>query len=195
MSRIGVLALQGAFSRHAHVLQLIGHTPFYVRGARDFEGLEGLVLPGGESTTQLRLLRELALEESLLNLVASGRPVLATCAGLILAAKGVSCPDQRSFGFLDVSVARNAWGRQTDSFEALSDGGRALVFIRAPRIRRIGPDVEVLDRYRGEAVLVRHGHVVCATFHPELTPDPWVHRFAFGEHGAAARGAPDVDCR
>jgi 5'-phosphate synthase pdxT subunit len=196
---LGVLALQGAFARHAERLAERGHEVRLVRSARDFAGLGGLVLPGGESTVQLDLLARLGLEETLVELVRSGRPVLATCAGLILLARGVAHPAQRSFGLLDVDVARNAYGRQLDSFEASSDDawptagesapGDAgssepsplpLVFIRAPRIERVGARVEVLARHRGEPVLVREGNITAATFHPELTLDPRVHDSVFG---------------
>jgi 5'-phosphate synthase pdxT subunit len=194
---LGVLALQGAFARHAQRLAERGHDVRLVRDARDFTGLGGLVLPGGESTVQLDLLARLGLEEELVDLVRTGVPVLATCAGLILLARGVAHPAQRSFGLLDVDVARNAYGRQLDSFEASSDEAwppgvahssagsgepspLPLVFIRAPRIERVGDRVEVLARHRGEPVLVREGNVTAATFHPELTSDPRVHDAVFG---------------
>ena len=205
---LGVLALQGAFARHAARLAERGHAVRLVREARDFDGLSGLVLPGGESTVQLDLLRRLGLEARLVDLVRAGRPVLATCAGMILLARRVDHPAQRSFGLLDVDVARNAYGRQLDSFEASSDeawpasreptslaGPRSeshphaggveasplpLVFIRAPRIERLGARVEVLARHRGEPVLVREGNITAASFHPELTLDPRVHDAVFG---------------
>jgi 5'-phosphate synthase pdxT subunit len=179
LRRIGVLALQGAFDRHAQVLSSIGAEPILVRTTADLEGLAGLVFPGGESTVQLELMRRLDLEAPLRQVVASACPVLATCAGLILLATRVSQPEQRGLGLIDVHVARNAWGRQVDSFESVSDGGRALVFIRAPRILETGSGVEILDRFRGEPVLVRQGNVTCATFHPELTLDAGVHRMVF----------------
>jgi len=180
MARVGILAVQGAFGCHASVVESLGHQAVLVRAKSDFEALDGLVLPGGESTVQRLLLRELALEGALSSLFRAGRPILATCAGLILLARRVSQPEQGSFGFVDVGVVRNAWGRQIESFEATSDEGRPLVFIRAPRLVDVGSRVEVLARFRGEPVLVREGNVTCATFHPELTDDPWVHRQAFG---------------
>lgn len=189
MKRIGVLALQGAFAAHAQALERLGHTPALVRLPRDVEGLEGLVLPGGESTTMLNLLERFALSGPIDRLVRSGAPVLATCAGLILAARGVTHPEQRSFGWLDLDVARNAWGRQLDSFEACADAPKddlPLVLIRAPRITRVGPGVEVLATYGGEPVLVRAGAITGATFHPELTESLDVHRAVFGEVGVAA---------
>lgn len=189
---LGVLALQGAFARHAERLAELGHSVRLVRDARDFDGLGGLVLPGGESTVQLDLLARLGIEERLVELVRSGSPVLATCAGMILLANRVEHPAQRSFGLLDVDVARNAYGRQLDSFEAVSDEAwppalreRApsplpLVFIRAPRIERVGQSVEVLARHGGEPVLVRQGNITAASFHPELTLDARVHETVFG---------------
>lgn len=183
--RIGVLALQGAFAAHARALEALGHAPVLVRQPRHLEGLAGLVLPGGESTTQLSLLDRLGLWTPLDALVRSGAPVLCTCAGLILAARQVTRAAQRSFGWLDVDVARNAWGRQVESFEARADGtDLPLVLIRAPRITRVGDGVEVLAMLDGEPVLVRQGSVVGATFHPELTARLDVHQAVFGEVGA-----------
>jgi 5'-phosphate synthase pdxT subunit len=194
VARIGVLAVQGAFARHADVLCALGHEVSLVRDARDFEALEGLVLPGGESTVQLELIARLGLETPLRETIARGASVLATCAGLIVLARNVEAPAQRSFGVLDVDVTRNAWGRQLDSFEAESDSSSdseasfPLVFIRAPRITRVGPTVEVLARYRGEPVLVRERNVTAATFHPELSGDRRVHAAVFG---LRTRPAPD----
>ncbi len=194
--KLGVLAVQGAFELHATILSERGHDVRLVRAADDFAGLEGLVLPGGESTVQLELIERFDLEAPLVRLLRSGHPVLATCAGLILIAQNVSGPAQRGFGVLDVDVARNAFGRQLESFEAVSDeppslapetSGRSeleqhlpLVFIRAPRITRVGPTVEVLARYRGEPVLVRDDRVTAGSFHPELTSDTRVHAAVFG---------------
>lgn len=193
---LGVLAVQGAFSRHAELLGQLGHAVRLIRNARDLEHLDGLVLPGGESTVQLDLIARLGLEPGLRELLRSGRPVLATCAGLILLARGVSRPAQRSLASLDVDVARNAYGRQLDSFEATSDepwpaeasvdaavapaAPLPLVFIRAPRIERVGAGVEVLARHRGEPVLVRQDNLMAASFHPELTADARVHAAVFG---------------
>lgn len=187
--RIGVLALQGAFAAHARALERLGHVPALVRLPRDLEGLEGIVLPGGESTTMLNLLDRFELAEPLDRFVRSGAPVLATCAGLILAARAVTHPAQRSFGWLDVDVVRNAWGRQVDSFEARADAPRdelPLVMIRAPRIGRVGHGVEVLATFEGEPVLVRAGAFTGATFHPELTESLDVHGAVFGEVSVSA---------
>jgi len=184
---VGVLAVQGAFERHAQVLRELGHPVTYVRSAADLAGgLEGLVLPGGESSTQLELVARLGLEAPLRALVARGVPVLATCAGLILLAREVTPPPRRGasasrvLALVDVAVSRNAWGRQVDSFEATSDDAAfPLVFIRAPRILHTGASVQVLARYQGEPVLVRHGAITCATYHPELTSDASLHRELF----------------
>jgi 5'-phosphate synthase pdxT subunit len=189
MATIGVLALQGAFAAHASVLERIGHLAMPVRTAAELERLDGLVLPGGESTAQLHLIERFQLGAPLAAFWASGRPLLATCAGLILVARSV-IPLQSSFGWLDVEVARNAWGRQIDSFEAQSDdGAHPLLFIRAPRIVAVGPGVEVLARYRGEPVMVRAGRLTATAFHPELTDDATVHRAAFGDPSTARRVA------
>ena len=167
---VGVLALQGAFAAHARAVSALGHRAREVRAPADLDGLDALVLPGGESTAQSKLVESAGLRAPLDRFVRAGRPVLATCAGLILAAR---------YGWLDVEVARNAWGRQLDSFEATDDAGALpLVLIRAPRITRVGDGVEVLARYGGEPVLVRQGAVVGATFHPELTSCLDVHRTA-----------------
>jgi len=182
MARVGVLALQGAFERHSEVVKELGHEPVLVNSAHPLATLDGLILPGGESTVQLMLIERLGLEDSLRAFVASGKPVLATCAGVILSARSVSNPEQRSFGFIDLSVVRNAYGRQLDSFEAESDAEPKLplVFIRAPRITAHGPGVEVLARHRSEPVLVRERNLTCATFHPELSGDTRVHALVFG---------------
>jgi pyridoxal 5'-phosphate synthase pdxT subunit len=181
MAAIGVLAVQGAFARHAAVLDGLGHRTRLLRAASDFAGLDGLVLPGGESTVQLQLIERLGLAAPLCEHAARGKPILATCAGVILLARAVHNPEQDSFGLIDLAVTRNGWGRQLDSFEARSDDGRwPLVFIRAPRIGELGAGVEVLARYQGEPVLVRERAITCATFHPELTEDPQLHAQVFG---------------
>jgi 5'-phosphate synthase pdxT subunit len=181
--RVGVLALQGGFAAHAAALADLGDEPILVNDAAALDGLEGLVLPGGESTVMLALVARFGLRPALDDFFASGRPVLATCAGLILAARRVHGPEQGSFAWLDVAVARNAWGRQRDSFQAVADDGcTPLVFIRAPRIVEVGPAARVVATLAGEPVLVRQGRITGATFHPELTPDRGLHRAAF--HGS-----------
>lgn len=182
VNAIAVLALQGGFAAHVEWLRALGHAVFEARTGRDVERAAGLVLPGGESSTQLLLIERFGLGPAIRDLAESGRPVLATCAGAILAATGVTSPRQTSFALIDIDVERNAYGRQRESFEAISDGDTRLplVFIRAPRIVRVGPDVRVLATLKGEPILVRQGNVTAATFHPELTNDPRVHRAAFG---------------
>jgi pyridoxal 5'-phosphate synthase pdxT subunit len=182
MKRIGVLALQGGFAAHARRLEELGHVAFEARTAGDVESADGLVLPGGESSAQLLLIERFGLETSIRALAESGRPVLATCAGLILIAAGVTAPRQRSFDLMDIDVVRNAYGRQLDSFEATADDGEGLplVFIRAPRIVRVGAGVDVLATLEGEPILVRQNNLVAATFHPELTGDTRVHHGIFG---------------
>jgi 5'-phosphate synthase pdxT subunit len=181
--RIGVLALQGGFAAHAARLDMLGHDVTLVRTADDCAALDGLVLPGGESSVQLLLIERFALGPSIRALAAGGKPILATCAGLILLAKNVTSPAQASLGLLEVDVARNAYGRQRHSFEAIDDAGELpLVFIRAPRILRMGSGVHVLATHQGEPILVEEGNVVGATFHPELTLDPSVHRRVFGSN-------------
>ena len=185
MSRLGVLALQGGYDAHAKALRDLGHAVDEVRTADELAAVEGLVLPGGESTTHLILIDRFALEAPLRAFVASGKPVLATCCGLILCAAEVVSPPQKSFGWVDVTVARNAWGRQVHSFEVTADpdcalGPVGLLFIRAPRIQRVGTGVQVLATYRGEPVLVRQGNVTAGAFHPELTKDRSVHAAVFG---------------
>lgn len=186
MARIGVLALQGGYAAHVAALRDVGHDPVEVRVPEDLAGVTGLCLPGGESTTQLKLIDRVGLGAPLDALVRGGAPVLATCAGVILAAREVVEPAQQSFGWLDVCVARNAWGRQVHSFEDVTDAPLPgddtplpLLFIRAPRIRAVGEGVEVLATYQGEPIAVRQGAFYGATFHPELTPDRRLHARAF----------------
>ena len=182
MATVGVLALQGGFALHRKPLEALGHSVVEVRTAEELARVDGLVLPGGESTAMLRLIARGGLEGPLRSFVASGKPVLATCAGLILAAKKVVGPEQPSLGFLDVCVARNAFGRQLDSFEGTADGvDLPLVFIRAPRIVEWSKDVEVKATLDREPVLVKQRNVTGATFHPELTHRLDVHRGVFSE--------------
>ena len=184
--RVGVLALQGDFEAHAKALERAGAEPVLVKTPEDLEKVEGLVIPGGESTTMLKLIDETGFRQPLTDF-ASQKPVLGTCAGAILMAKEVSNPAQFSFGAVDLTVERNAYGRQIDSrvatlepdeeFSKRAGKGRMeAVFIRAPVIRRTGPGVRVLAEYQGDAVLVEQGKHLVATFHPELTSDPWVHQ-------------------
>ena len=178
---IGVLALQGAFDVHAKRLSELGASARLVRKPEELATLDALVLPGGESTTFLKHL-ERAGFYSVLDEFVRTKPVFGTCAGCILLAKDVTNPPQRSFGVLDIDVQRNAYGRQNDSVilsspTALPGGPMEMVFIRAPRISRLGSGVDVLARREGDPVLVRSGRILAATFHPELSEDHRVHQF------------------
>ena len=185
MARIGVLALQGDFEAHARALRAAGAEAEEVRRCAALRGLDGLVLPGGESTTLLNLMEDEPWFEELRRFHRDGGAIFGTCAGTILLAREVRNPSQRSLGLLDAAVERNAFGRQTESFEAAvavpSLGGSIEgVFIRAPRFREVGAEVEVLGRLEGEPVLVRQGRILAATFHPELTAGGGVHGMFVG---------------
>lgn len=177
MVRVGVLALQGDYEAHSRSLSVLGHQAVEVKRPKHLTDVAALVLPGGESSTMLRLLASEDLLEPLAAFCRSGKPVFGTCAGAILLAKNVSGPDQPSLGLIDMDVERNGYGRQRDSFIAeLAADDNALagvegVFIRAPIIRRTGPGVSVLLQHDGLPVLVRQGSVWAATFHPEMTTD------------------------
>jgi 5'-phosphate synthase pdxT subunit len=182
--KVGVLALQGAFATHASVLSSLGASPREVRVPSDLDGVDALVLPGGESTTMSLLLDSSGLRPALAERFAEALPVLGTCAGMILLAADVldGRPDQHGFGVIDIDVRRNAFGRQVDSFETdLSVTGVDgppfhAVFIRAPIVERAGSVVEVLAAVDGKPVLVRQGPVLAAAFHPELSRDDRVHQ-------------------
>src|SRR5256885_15534077 len=174
--RIGVLALQGDFARHAATLARCGVEAAEVRRPEELADVDGLIIPGGESTTLVKLMDEWAFVPALEKFHAAGRPIFGTCAGLIVLAREVERPRQFSLGLIDVTVERNAYGRQRESFEApgaaVLDGQRVpvtMVFIRAPRIRRLGAGVEPLAEHGGEAAMARPGSVLVATFHPQLT--------------------------
>jgi 5'-phosphate synthase pdxT subunit len=200
--RIGVLALQGDYARHAQALNELGVEVVEVRKPEQLDQVDGLIIPGGESTTLLRLLDDWAFVPALEKFHAADRPIFGTCAGAILLAREVESPRQFSLGFIDIAVERNAYGRQRESFvgagQATLEGRPApleMVFIRAPRIRRVGPGVETLARHGDEPVLTRQGSVLAGTFHPELTDDPAVHRYfckmvVRGEPRLAVRGEP-----
>jgi len=182
--RIGVLALQGDFAMHARALQKCGAEVVEIRKPEQLADIDGLIMPGGESTTLLKLMDAWGFVPALEKFHGSGKPIFGTCAGLILAARDVTNPAQLSLGLIDVGVERNGYGRQRESFETRGTAtleGRPvpieMVFIRAPRIRRVGPGVETLARHGGEAVMARQGSVLVATFHPELTDDPTVHEY------------------
>jgi 5'-phosphate synthase pdxT subunit len=184
--KIGVLALQGDFALHARALARCLPPPevVEVRKPEQLDDLDGLVIPGGESTTLLKLMEAWGFERALATFHEAGKPIFGTCAGLIVMARDVTHPAQPSLGLIDVGVERNAYGRQRDSFEVR--GSAALdhdpvpvhmVFIRAPRIRRVGESVRTLARHAGDPVLARQATVLVATFHPELTDDVAVHAY------------------
>jgi 5'-phosphate synthase pdxT subunit len=180
-SRIGVLALQGAYESHARKINLLGADPILIRRPNDLHDIEGLIIPGGESTTFLRHLERDGFYDVLSRFVRQS-PTFGTCAGAILLATDVSNPPQHSLHALDISIERNAYGRQNDSAilqepTTLPGGPLEMVFIRAPRIASVGPAVETLASREGHPVLVRQGHLLAATFHPELSADPRVHQF------------------
>jgi 5'-phosphate synthase pdxT subunit len=179
---VGVLALQGAFVAHQRALESVGARTRQVRQPGDLEGIDALVMPGGESTTMSKLLTSSGLFDDVKALLSDGLPVLGTCAGMILLASEVldGRPDQLSFGAIDISVQRNGYGRQVDSFEtdldvAGFDHPFHAVFIRAPKVAAVGSNVEVLAEYDGVPVVARQGHVMVASFHPELTGDARLH--------------------
>jgi 5'-phosphate synthase pdxT subunit len=172
---IGVLALQGDYEAHARAFKSAGARTVLVRKPEELVGLDGLVLPGGESTTMLKFLEKNNFFDAL-GRFAAATPCFATCAGAILLAREVLNPKQRSLGLLDATVERNAYGRQIDSTiltlpTELPGGPLEMVFIRSPRITRVGEGVEVLARRDGFPTLVRQGHLLVATFHPEMTAD------------------------
>ncbi|HZX53299.1 MAG TPA: pyridoxal 5'-phosphate synthase glutaminase subunit PdxT [Ilumatobacteraceae bacterium] len=179
---VGVLSLQGAFAAHQRALEAVGASTRQVRKPADLDGIDALVMPGGESTTMSRLLVTSGLFDDVKGLISDGLPVFGTCAGLILLATEVldGRADQLSFGALDVTVQRNGYGRQIDSFEAdldVADFDQPFhaVFIRAPKVVAVGANVEVLAEYDGVPVVARQGHVMVASFHPELTADARLH--------------------
>jgi pyridoxal 5'-phosphate synthase pdxT subunit len=182
--RIGVLALQGDFGAHLRAIREVGGDAVEIRKIEQLEDVDGLILPGGESTTLIRLISEYGFDRALPAFHESGGFVYGTCAGLILLAREVVGPPLRSLGLLDVTVRRNAYGRQIDSFVDTGllswNGDEAkpveMVFIRAPRIERTGEGVETVGRFRGEPTLVRQGRIWGGTFHPELSTPLAIHR-------------------
>jgi 5'-phosphate synthase pdxT subunit len=181
--RIGILAVQGDVREHARALLEVGAEPVEVRLPRDLVGLDGLILPGGESTTMRRLIDLYGLREPIVALATGGAPVYGTCAGMILLANRIADGEEPVLRLLDITVQRNAYGRQLDSFEAdiavptLGEAPMHGVFIRAPVVSEVGPDVEVLARDPdGRPIAVRQGRVLATAFHPELTPDRRLHR-------------------
>ncbi len=181
--KIGVLALQGAVAEHIRILSGLNTEAFAVKKAEQLKDCDGLVLPGGESTTMGKLLVKYDMVEALKAFHADGKPIFGTCAGLILLAKRIEGQDEIHLGLMDIAVNRNAFGRQRESFETdlrvegVADDFRA-VFIRAPYVTRVGEGVQVLSRFQDKIVAVEQGgNLLAAAFHPELTEDPRMHRY------------------
>ncbi len=194
--RIGVLALQGAVQPHVDAIRAVGAEAVAVRLPRDLVDIDALILPGGESTTMRHLLDAYGLREPIAALARGGAPLLGTCAGMILLANRIADGDAPLFGLLDIEVRRNGYGRQLDSFEADLDAGSLGdpplhgIFIRAPQVTEVGPEVEVLARDPdGRPVAVRQGRILATAFHPELTDDRRVHALL---RDLAARFARDA---
>jgi 5'-phosphate synthase pdxT subunit len=178
--KIGILAIQGDFEAHARMLERMGVEYVFVRTPDDLQGIEGLILPGGESTTHMKMLAETGLDNAIRTMATNGGAFFGTCAGAIVLAREVKGPPQASLGLMDITVVRNAYGRQlaSDVFllpTKLSDEPLEMVFIRAPIIEAVGKDVEVLAERNGKPVLVQQGRMIAATFHPELTDDAKIH--------------------
>jgi len=190
---VGILAVQGDFAMHARMLERIAAPWKLVKHAQDLLEVRGLIMPGGESTTMLKFFAAEGMGEAIRQFAGAGKPIFGTCAGAILLAREVLCPPQDNLGVLDISIERNAYGRQIDSSvrlgecPELADRPLEMVFIRAPIIRRVGDAVRVMGRCDGLPVLVEQGNVLAATFHPELTEDETVHRYFLGKtnNGAA----------
>lgn len=195
--KIGILAVQGDFEAHAAMLHDLGVATVEVRTPADMNGCDGLILPGGESTTQLQFLQEEGLYETIKRFAGSGGALFGTCAGAILLATEVKNPQQESLGLLDITVQRNGYGRQvaSDVFTGktkLKDEPLEMVFIRGPIIDRVGQDVEVLAQHAGKPAIVQKGRILATTFHPELTSDTTVHEYflklAAGSGNGSAHG-------
>ncbi|MDC3417744.1 pyridoxal 5'-phosphate synthase glutaminase subunit PdxT [Aquibacillus salsiterrae] len=176
MTKVGVLGLQGAVREHVQSIEASGAEALIIKRKEQLDEIDGLVLPGGESTTMRRLIDKYDFFDALINFGKSGKPIFGTCAGLILLAKEIVGQDHAHLQLMDMKVERNAFGRQKDSFEAaLNIKGIGAdfdaVFIRAPYVVEVGDDVEVLASYKGNIVAARQGHYLCSAFHPELTDD------------------------
>jgi pyridoxal 5'-phosphate synthase pdxT subunit len=179
--KIGILAIQGDFEAHAAMLQTLGAQTVEVRTVADLTNCDGLILPGGESTTQLQFLREEGLFDSIRKFSEEGRAIFGTCAGAILLATRVKNPDQSSLGLMDMTVLRNGYGRQlaSDVFfgpSKLKKEPLEMVFIRGPIIESVAPDIQILAEHAGKPALVQKDNLLAATFHPELTDDRTVHK-------------------
>jgi 5'-phosphate synthase pdxT subunit len=180
--KVGILAVQGDYEAHASALKRAGAEATFVRTVADMQGIGALILPGGESSTQLQFLQEEKLDKAIKDFAQNGGAILGTCAGAILLAREVHGPPQKSLNLLDVSIERNAYGRQlashvTQEPSKLSDRPLEMVFIRAPIIEKLGKKVEVLAESEGHPVLVQQDRILAATFHPELTSDSTIHEY------------------
>lgn len=179
--KIGVLAVQGAFIEHEHMIEKIGHTAIEIRQKDDLKGLDGLILPGGESTVQGQLLNKLDMVDDIRAMINNGLPTLATCAGLILLSEHIADDDTVHIGTLPVTVRRNAYGRQLSSFVTNADikhiGNYPMTFIRAPYIKNVSDGVEVLATVDNHIVAARFNNQIGLSFHPELTGDTRIHEY------------------
>lgn len=194
--KIGILAVQGDFEAHASTLESLGADTVEVRTVQDLESCDGLILPGGESTTQLQFLREEGLYDAIRKFAHEGKTILGTCAGAILLATHVNNPVQASLGLLDMTILRNGYGRQlaSDIFFGpctLKKDPLEMVFIRGPIIESVGPGVSVLAQHSGLPTLVQKDNLLAATFHPELTDDPTVHQY-FLSMAASGHSSPSA---
>jgi 5'-phosphate synthase pdxT subunit len=180
---VGILALQGAFREHRQILARLGYETKEVRRAADLEVINGLIIPGGESTTMGKLLQFDGLGEKIKDLAGQDFPVYGTCAGMIMLAKAIHDSDQYRLGLMDIEVERNAYGRQVDSFEvdldipAIGSTPFRAVFIRAPYIEQVAPNVGILAEYNAKTVFARQGNLLASSFHPELTADTRIHQY------------------
>lgn len=181
--RIGVLAVQGAFAEHIFQIEKLGAEAFEIRQLSDIsDSMDGLILPGGESTVMKKLLHELKLYEPLKEMICSGLPVFGTCAGMILLAERIDSKEESCFGTMDITVKRNAYGRQLGSFRCVdkfADKDIEMPFIRAPYVTEAGKDVDILSTHDGKIVAVRQGNQLATAFHPELTEDMTVFDYFF----------------
>ncbi len=181
--KIGVLALQGDFEEHLRALEKCGVEGMRLRLPQELDEVAGLIIPGGESTTIGKLMERYGISEKVRQRAAAGMPIYGTCAGLILLAKDIVSSQQTRLGLMDVSVERNAYGRQIDSFEAdvpaprLGETPLRAVFIRAPVVRKVESNVEVLAEHNGDPILIQQGNLLASSFHPELTDNLRVHRY------------------
>lgn len=182
--KIGILALQGDFAEHINIIDKLGIQPIEIRQPAQLEALDCLIIPGGESTTMLKLMHSYNLFQPIKELANNGLPIMGTCAGMVLLAKKVSNPDMNTLALMDIEVKRNAFGRQLDSFETkisiplLGDEPFQAVFIRAPLIDDAGPDVDIIGRLPdNKIVAARQGNILALSFHPELSNDSRIHRY------------------